>query len=146
MDLPEDDQHALCDACDTLFGGHWSLIKPYEHTSRPPCWERWDGWLEAESRDEDIFVESPHHALRELQISVQKGCRLCAIILGTLSERSINDLLASERFSEQKTLRTTYQLKPRGLDVMISLMFGAEYLFMLCSLLLTPTGGEPTRL
>jgi hypothetical protein len=135
MDLPKDDQNGLCDTCKMLCRGHWRL-RPNKHTPFAPQWVR------VESQDEDIVVEPQHHVLGKLQISVQKGCRLCAIILGTLSGRSIDLLSATERPLEQKTSRTIYQLKPRGSDVILSLTFESGPFTVFRELLLTPMGGE----
>jgi hypothetical protein len=135
MDFPKDDQNSLCDTCKMLCRGHWCL-RPIKHTPFAPQWVR------VESQNEDIVVESQHHVLGKLQISVKKGCRLCAIIFGTLSERSINLLSADERPLEQKTSRTTYQLKPRGSDVILSLTFEYGPFTAFRELLLTPMGGE----
>jgi hypothetical protein len=141
MDFSKDDQNTLCDTCKRLCRGHWRLKYYYEH---PPFPSR---WVQVESRDEDIVVEPRHHALEELQVSVQEGCRLCGIILGTLSQDDITVLSTTGR-SLGKTPSTTYELKPWGLDVIITLDFHSNANFHSATfdvsheLLLTPVGGE----
>ncbi|KAH8744477.1 heterokaryon incompatibility protein-domain-containing protein [Hyaloscypha finlandica] len=139
MDLVEDDPNSLCDTCKRLCRGHWCL-KSYEHPSDA------SHWVQVESWDEDIVIESRHHVIGELLRSTQKGCRLCAIIQGMLLQDEISKLLATEGSLHHNTARTTYELRPRGSDVIVDLVFHSGDLIIFRELLLTPTGAMfPTQ-
>jgi hypothetical protein len=138
MDLVEDDPNSLCDTCKRLCRGHWCL-KSDEHPSDA------SHWVQVESWDEDIVIESRHHVIGELLRSTQKGCRLCAIIQGMLLQVEISKLLATEGSLHHNTARTTYELRPRGSDVIVDLVFHSGDLIIFRELLLTPTGGKFCR-